>query len=194
MLRLVGSSSPSTRLSKAWSRWRPTHLDDVTVFDFDPTADIKTIRTLFECLRKHDLKLSPSKALPGATDVGFLRDSISSSGLCPKAEKVSAGLVKKFMPRDLKQVLYVMGGVGHYRKSLCDLSERIRPTTSFLRKEIKLAFTPAIKAIERGIFAELTPPPILVFPNWDAVADGFCPLHVLFEAIFDGAGDVLEQK
>ena len=38
------------------------YLHDVIVFDSDPIAHVKTIRSLFKRLRKHNLKLSPSKA------------------------------------------------------------------------------------------------------------------------------------
>ena len=47
------------------------YLDDVIVFDSDPTAHVKTRRALFERLRKHNLKLPPSKARLGATDSNF---------------------------------------------------------------------------------------------------------------------------
>ena len=46
----------------------------------------------------------------------------------------------------------------------------------------------------REILAELTTPPILVFPDWDAVADGSCPFHVYCDACIDGFGAALEQE
>ena len=48
------------------------YLDDVIVVDSDPTAHVKTMRALFERLRKQNLTLSPSKARMGATDADFL--------------------------------------------------------------------------------------------------------------------------
>ena len=45
------------------------YLDDVIVFASDPIAHIRTIRSLFERLREHNLKLSPSKARLGATEL-----------------------------------------------------------------------------------------------------------------------------
>ena len=42
--------------------------------------------------------------------------------------------------------------------------------------------------------AELATPPILVFPNWDAVADGSRPFHVYCDACIDGFGAALEQE
>ena len=66
------------------------YLDGVIVSDSDPTAHVQTISFLFERLRKHNLKLSPSKARLGATDANFLGHSISPAGLRPNEEKVSA--------------------------------------------------------------------------------------------------------
>ena len=48
------------------------------------------------------------------------------------------------MPRDLKQVRALLGVVGYYRKFLRDLSKRIRPITSLLKKGVKFEFTPAM--------------------------------------------------
>ena len=61
------------------------YLDDVIVFDSDPSANVKTVRALFERLRKHNLKLSSSKARLGATDANFLDHSISPEGIRPNA-------------------------------------------------------------------------------------------------------------
>ena len=38
------------------------YLDDAIVFDSDPVAHVRTFLSLFERLRKHNLKLSLSKA------------------------------------------------------------------------------------------------------------------------------------
>ena len=79
-----------------------------------------------------------------------------------------------------------MGGINYYHKILPDLSKRLRPINSLLWEGVKFAFTPAMVKLVRKILAELATPPILVFPNWDAVADGSRPLHVF--------GATLEQE
>ena len=63
------------------------YLDDVIVFESDPTAHVRTMRALFERLCKHNPKLSPSKARLGATDADSLGHSISPAGVRPNAEK-----------------------------------------------------------------------------------------------------------
>ena len=111
------------------------YLDDAIVFDSDPVAHVRTIRSLFQRLRKHNLKFSPSKALLGATDANFLGHSISPGGLRPNAEKVSA-LTNIPMPADVKQVRAFMGGVNYYCNFLPDLSKRIRPINVLLREGV----------------------------------------------------------
>ena len=76
----------------------------------------------------------------------------------------------------------LLGGVGYYRKFLRDMSKRIRPVTSLLMKGVKFEFTLGMEIIVREILAELAAPPILVFPDWDAVADGSHPFHVYCDA------------
>ena len=163
------------------------------VFDSDPTAHVENMRALFERLRKHNLKSSPSKARLGATDADFLGHFISPAGVRPNADKIS-DLTKMPMPRDLKQVCALLGGVGYYRQLLRDLSKRIRPITSLLRKGVKFELTLAMEKIVREILAELAAPPILVFPDWDAVADGSRLFHVYCDACIDGFGAALEQE
>ena len=46
----------------------------------------------------------------------------------------------------------------------------------------------------REILAELTTPPVLVCPDWDAVADGTRLFHVYCDACIDGFGAALEKE
>ena len=45
----------------------------------------------------------------------------------------------------------------------------------------------------REILTDLAAPPILVFPDWDTVADGSCRFHV-YDACIDGFGAASEQE
>ena len=84
------------------------YLDNVIIFDSDPTAHVKTMRTLFVRLRKHDLNVSTSKARLWATDTEFMGHSISSAGVRQNGAKFCA-LRKMRTPRDLKYVRTLLG-------------------------------------------------------------------------------------
>ena len=170
-----------------------TYLDDVIVFDSDPTAHLENMRALFESLRRHNLKFSPSKARLGATNADLLGHSISPTGVRPNVDKFSA-LNKMPMPRDFTQVRALLGGVRYYRKFLRVLSERIHPITSLLRKGVKFEFTPAMEEIVHEILTELAASPILIFLDWDAVADSSRPFQVYCDACIDRFVAALEQE
>ena len=140
------------------------YLDDVIVFDSDPTAHVKTMRAPFKRLRKHNLKFFPTKARLEAMDADCLGHYISPTGVCLNAEKKSAS-IKMLMPRDLNQVFALLGGMGYYRKFLRDLCKRIRPITSLFRKGVKVGFTSSMEDIVHEIIPELAAPPILVYPT-----------------------------
>ena len=66
------------------------YLDDVIVFDSDPTAHVKTMCTLFERLRKHKLNFSPSRAPLRATTAELLGHSISLREIFPPCQNAHA--------------------------------------------------------------------------------------------------------
>ena len=151
------------------------------------------MKEFFLRLRKHNLKLSPSKATIGATDADFLGHTISPAGIMPNAQKVEA-LMKMPMPEDLKQLRSLLGGLSYYGKFQRDMAKRIQPITSFLKQGVKFVFTPAMEAIVRELLAELSTPPVLVYPNWDGVTDNSRPFLLYCDASVDGFGATLEQE
>ena len=44
------------------------------------------------------------------------------------------------MPKDLKQLRYLHGGLSYYREFLAEMAERIRPITSLLKKGVNICF------------------------------------------------------
>ena len=155
------------------------------MFDSHPVAHVRTILSLFERLRKYNLKLSPSKVRLGTTDANFLGHSIFPAGLRPIGENVSA-LTNMPMPTDVKHVRALMGGINDYSKFVPDLPKRFRPINALLRIWVKFVFTLDMEKFVREILAELTTSPVLVFPDWGAVADGTRQFHVYCDACIDG--------
>ena len=129
----------------------------------------------------------------GATDANFLGHSISPADLRQNAEDVSA-LINISMTTDVKQVHALMCGVNYHGIFLPDLSKRLRPINSLLWRGVAFAFTSAIEKLVREILAELATPPILFFPNCDAVADESLPFQVCCDACIGGFGAALEQE
>ena len=62
------------------------------------------------------------------------------------------------------------------------MAYHIRPVTALLKKGAAFEFASAVEDTVRTLLAELAAPPILVFPDWDAVIDTSRPLRLHCDA------------
>ena len=172
------------------------YLDDAIGSDDCPLHHVATLVTFFARLRLHKLKLSPDKSRIGAGRVDFLGQVISADGVRPNDDRV-ATLTRMPMPTDIKQRRSrrsLLGGLSYYRKFLPNMAHHIRPVTALLKKSAAFEFTSAMEDTVRTLLAELAVPPILVFPDWDAVIDTSRPFRLHCDASTAGLDAKLEQE
>ena len=98
------------------------YLDDAIGSDDSSMAHAATLATFFARLRFHNLKLSLNKTRIGAARVDFLGHVISQDGLRPNDDKIAA-LAQMPMPRDIKQLRSLLGGLSYYRKFLPNIAK-----------------------------------------------------------------------
>ena len=169
------------------------YLDDAIGSDNYPIHHVATLATFFARLRLHTLKLSPDKSRIGAARVDCLGHVISADGVRPNDDRVAA-LTRMPMPTDIKQLRSLLGGHSYYRKFLPNMARHIRLITALLEKGVAFDFTFAMEDTFRALLAELAAPPILVFPDWDAVIDTSRPFRLHCDASTAGLGATLEQE
>ena len=98
-----------------------------------PHSTCNNLRHLFSLLRLHSLKLSPYKSRIGAARVDFLGYVISQDGGRSNDDKIAA-LSQIPMPRDIKQLRSLLGGLSYYRKFLPSIAKRVRSITFVLKR------------------------------------------------------------
>ena len=174
-------------------RYIRMYLDDAIDSDDCPIHHVATLACFFARLRLHKLKLSPDKSRIGAARVDLLGHVILADGVRPNDERV-ATLTCMPMPTDIKQLRSVLGGLSYCRKFLPNMTRRIRPITALLKKGVAFDFTSTMEDTVRTLLAELAAPPIVVFPDWDAVIDTSRPLRLHCDASTAGLGATLEQE
>ena len=194
---------PGAAGAPAWfvsvMRLVPVGFDNILVYldaigpDDCPLHHVATLATFFARLRLHKLKLSPDKSRIGAARVVFLGHVILADGVRPNDARVAA-LARMPMPTDIKQLRGLLGGLSYYRKFLPNMAYHIRPVTALLKKGAAFEFASAREDTVRTLLAELAAPPILVFPDWDAVIDTSRPLRLHCDASAAGLGATLEQE
>ena len=137
---------------------------DDAIGSASPMAHVATLATFFARLRLHNLKLSPNNSRVGAARVDFLGHVISRDGVRPNDDKIAA-LAHMPMPRDVKQLRSLLGGLSYYQKFLPNMAKRVRSITSLLKKGGVFDFTPLMEAAVCAFLAELAAPPILVLAD-----------------------------
>lgn len=142
-------------------------MDAVTVHDPDGASHVVNIRSFLERMRAHNIKLAPREACLGAVEMVFLGKSISPAGITPKGDNISA-LTNKLMLENVGQVHSVCGGPSYYRNYLLNLANRMKPMTCLLKMNAVFKWTDEMSALVRKLMDQLSRPPVLAFPDWDA--------------------------
>ena len=134
VMRLVASCLDNIRM----------YLDDAIGSDDSPATHVATLATFFARLRLHNLNLSPNKTRIGAARVEFLGHILSQHGVRPNDDTITA-LARMPVPRDIKQLPSLLGGLSYYRNFLPNMAKRIRPITALFKKGATFGFSPSME-------------------------------------------------
>ena len=140
------------------------------VLDADPSLHFTNMKYFSLRLGQHGFKLSPSKTTIGTTDSVFLGHTVFPAGIIPNETKAES-LTKIPLPTDQKQL------------RLRDMAKQIRS-----KQGVRFPFIPALKTIVRKQLAELSTPPVIAYPRWDAVSDTSHSFLLYRGASVDGFG------
>ena len=146
-----------------------------------------------KALTKHNLNISPSNSEIGAEEVSFRDHTISLRDVKPNAKKADALRKLPIMPNNVSELRSLLGGLSYYRKFLPTLSRRLQQVTKLLIKGVYFAFTAEMETAIREILQVLTKPPLLVYPDFEAVRDGSRKFRLYCDASAADFGATLEQ-
>ena len=169
------------------------YLDDMIVFDADPSLHVANVREFFLRMRKHNLKFSPSTATIGATDADFLRHTISPAGVMPNAQEVEA--VTKIPHANIPETATLPFGRSFRLQETPARYGKAHTAHHFpseARRQVRFYSSNGNHRVETPGQADHAPG--LVYPNWNAVTDHSRPFLLYYDASVDGFGFTLEQE
>lgn len=163
------------------------YLDDIIIYARDLEEHDRKVRKLFDRLRDAKLTLQPDKVEFLRTEVSFLGHIVSSEGLKPNPDKISA--IKDFpTPKNAKNIRQFLGLVGYYRRFIQNFSKKAKPLTDLLQKEKEFSWRPEQEESFSILRDALCHAPILKFPDFDQ------PFILTTDASDYGIGAVLSQE
>ena len=97
---------------------------------------LTNLRKTFDLLRRAGLKLSSEKCQFGMSQITYLGNVITTTGIRPEEEKIKAFLKTMKMPQTVKQVKRLIGFLQFFRTFIPALNEKLLPFYKLLRKSI----------------------------------------------------------
>jgi len=126
----------------------------------DHIADLKTV---FDIMRAHQLKVNPTKSFLGVASGKFLGFIVTSKGIHLNPEKVRD--VQEMQPaRNLRELRGLQGRLAYIRRFISNLSGRCQPFTKLMKKGVSFIWDDACQQAFEEIKRYLTQPPVLTAP------------------------------
>ena len=162
------------------------YIDDIIIFSRTFEEHLSRLSLVFDRLRQANLKLKPSKCHFAQSSVNFLGFVVSSKGILPDPDKISA--VKSFpVPKSVKDVRSFLGLCNYYRRFVKDFAKIASPLNRLTRKDISFVWSPECETAFISLKDRLCSPPILSYPDFER------PFHLYTDASQTALGYILSQ-
>lgn len=163
------------------------YLDDIVVYGSSLEEHNSKLVSVFNQLRRHNLKLQPDKCEFLHKEIAYLGHIISDNGVKPNPDKVKA-IVKIPTPKTQKDVKSFVSLASYYRKFIPNFSSIAKPLTGLLKKErTTFNWTTQCETSFLKLKEALTSEPLLIYPNYDR------PFVLTTDASNESIGAVLSQ-
>lgn len=141
------------------------YLDDIIVFGRNLQDHNEKLKSVFDCLRKYNLKIQPEKCKFLYREIMFLGHIISEHGIQPDKEKINSVLSYP-PPTNVKEIQTFLGLANYYRKFIHNFAKIAQPITHLTKKNIPFTWSQECEESFKTLKQKLTTYPILRHPNF----------------------------
>ena len=162
------------------------YIDDIIIFSSSFDEHLHRLRLVFDRLRLANLKLKPSKCTFARKSVRFLGFLVSSSGVSPDPDKLSA--VQSFpVPTNVRDVRSFLGLRNYYRRFVKDFAKVASPLHRLTRRDVTFDWDNTCHDAFVILKSHLCSAPILSYPHFHQ------PFHLYTDASQTALGYILGQ-
>jgi len=111
------------------------YVDDIAVKSRAKGYHIADLKTIFDIMRAHQLKMNPTKSFLGVASGKFLGFVVTSKGIHLDTEKVRA-VQEMQHPRNLRELRGLQGRLAYIQRFISNLSGRCQPFTKLMKKSV----------------------------------------------------------
>ena len=140
------------------------YLDDVLIFSKNPEEHLKHIKTIFEKIRQHGLKLKLKKCAFFKEETEYLGFVISKDGVKPDPKKVEA-IRDLPEPKSVREIRGFKGMCSYYRRFVPNFSKIAEPLIDLTKKYARFKWTSECQTAFDFLKESLTVVPLLAYPD-----------------------------
>lgn len=142
------------------------YIDDIIVIGKSEEDHLKNLTSVFEILRKRNLKINPEKCQFFKPSVIFLGHKCTSEGFLPDDSKIKA--MKNYpRPHDADSTRRFVAFANYYRKFIPNFAEISLPLTTLTRKKVKFEWNTEQQNAFEALKDALISPRILRYPDFN---------------------------
>src|SRR5436189_247190 len=139
------------------------YVDDIVVKSRRQADHLTDLREVFDVMRRHQLRMNPTKSFLGVSTGKFLGFVINSKGISLDPEKVKA-IQDMPPPRSLRELRGLQGRLAYIRRFIANLSGKCQPFSKLMKKGVSFVWDRQCQEAFDEIKRYLTSPPVLVAP------------------------------
>ncbi|XP_020202767.1 uncharacterized protein LOC109788450 [Cajanus cajan] len=140
------------------------YVDDMVIKSTSPDDHLRDLTTIFDEVRRHRMRLNPTKCTFGVAGGKFLGFMLSKRGIEANPDKCQA-IISMRSPDNVKEVQRLAGRIASLACFLPCMAERARPIMSLLKKARKGQWTEECESSFQDFKKRLAAPPLLAKPN-----------------------------
>ena len=138
-----------------------TYLDDTTVFSASPEERLSQIRTIFDRLREHSLKMTLKKCIFSRNETKYLEFLMNGEGIKPEKEKEAIRAMAE--PCNVREVRRFIGMCSYYRRFVPNFSEIAQPLIDLTKKYVRFKWNHQCEKSFDYLKESLSVVPLLVY-------------------------------
>jgi len=139
------------------------YVNDIVVKSCNKGDHLADLKRVFDIMRAHQLKMSPTKSFLRVASGKFLNFVVTSKRIHLDSEKIHA-IQEMQSPRNLKELRGVQGRLAYIQRFISNLSRHCQPFTKLMRKGVSFVWDNACQEAFEEIKEYLTHLPVLVAP------------------------------
>ncbi|KAL0298017.1 UNVERIFIED_CONTAM: Transposon Tf2-12 polyprotein [Sesamum calycinum] len=139
------------------------YVDDLVVKSKKQENYFHNLRKVFQCLRRYQLKMNPSKCAFGVTSGKFLGFIVCQQGIEIEQAKIDA-ILRMPEPRNIHELKSLQGKLAYLRRFISNLAGRCQPFSRLMKKDVPFQWDETCDKAFKSIKSYLMKPPVLVAP------------------------------